>query len=76
MVKEYGSDEISKSEACRRWGISPSMISKYVAKGMPVLPSGKLSWAAVDAWRADWIIPERSGSYWARYSRSEAGGSL
>lgn len=70
MVKE-DSEVISKSEAARRWSISPPAVAKYVSKGMPVRTDGRLDWSAVDAWRRGYNVPERSGSHKAR-ERSRA----
>ncbi len=58
---------ITKKEAASRWGVGPSMVSAYVKKGMPVTRSGRINWAAANAWREANISPERSGSYHARH---------
>lgn len=61
---------ISKSEAANRWGIKPSMVTKYIAKGMPVTQTGRLVWPEVERWRKANIDPARSGSYQARQRKS------
>lgn len=63
------SEVISKSEAARRWGVSPAMVTRYIADPkykMPTLPDGRLDWQVVSAWREAKIIPQLSGSYYAR----------
>jgi hypothetical protein len=62
---------INKQEAAKRWNISPSMIPKYIAKGMPVAENGRLNWPEVERWRNGNISPERSGSYKARHRKDQ-----
>lgn len=61
---------ISKSELARRFEVVPSMVTKYIAKGMPVTATGRINWSAAQKWRSDNISSERSGSFAARQRRS------
>jgi hypothetical protein len=71
MVK--GKPEVvTKSEAARRWKVSPAAVTKYLRKGMPALEGGRIDWAAAKAWRAQCNVPTRSGSYKARDRAKEA----
>jgi hypothetical protein len=63
---------VTKSEAARRWGVSPSILVRYATKGMPVEGNGRLDWAKVKTWRAKWINPARSGSFAARQRVAKA----
>jgi hypothetical protein len=63
---------VTKSEAARRWGVSPSILARYAAKGMPIEGDGHLDWAKVKAWRAKYIDPARSGSFAARQREAKA----
>jgi hypothetical protein len=71
MVKE-NPEVVTKSEAARRWGVSPPAVAKYAAKGLPVRPDGKLDWSTADAWRRGYNVPEHSGSHKARKRAREA----
>ena len=63
-MKALGDAEaISKSEASRRWKIRPSMVTKYLTRGMPVRPDGRLDWPTVDDWRKQHIVSPLSGSF-------------
>src|SRR5579884_3876204 len=54
---------VSKSEAARRWAISPSLVTRYLSRGMPVRADGRLEWATVDAWRRQNVVSGLSGSH-------------
>lgn len=45
-------DELSKSALAREIGVTPGRVSHYVARGLPVLPDGRVSRAAASAWIA------------------------
>jgi hypothetical protein len=72
VAKSEKPEVISKSEAARRWGVSPASVAKYIKRGMPVRSDRKLNWSAVDAWRRDSNTPEHSGSFHARHRRNPA----
>jgi hypothetical protein len=57
---------ISKAEFGRRVGVSASMVGKYVRKGMPVTATGGLNWHEAKRWRDEYVVPELSGSFYAR----------
>jgi hypothetical protein len=59
-------EQISKSEAARRWQVSPAAVTKYVRSGMPVRNDGKLDWEIVKQWHRDNVLSHRSGSYRSR----------
>jgi hypothetical protein len=69
-------EQISKSEAARRWKISSSMVTKYIRdEGCPVRDDGRLDWELVDRWRKDNVLSHRSGSYKSRKRAAKVGGS-
>jgi hypothetical protein len=63
---------ISKKETSRRFGVVPSMITKYISQGMPVTGSGKINWNVAQKWRADNVHPELSGNFAARQRKAQA----
>jgi hypothetical protein len=52
--------------------VSAAAVSKYVAKGLPVRPDGRLDWTAAEAWRAKFNEPTRSGSHRSRETAKSA----
>lgn len=61
---------ISKTEAAKRFGVAPSMVTKYISRGMPVTSTGTINWAAAQRWRKQFISPMRSGSFNARQRKA------
>jgi hypothetical protein len=59
----FEAEIVTKAEAARRWGVSRTAVSKYVAKGMPVRSDGCLDWPLVDVFRNENNVPERSGNF-------------
>lgn len=50
---------ISKSEFAKELGVTPGRISQLIAKGLPVLPSGRISPAAARDWYETNVDPSR-----------------
>jgi len=63
---------VTKSELARRLRVVPSMVSRYVAKGMPLTRTGRVNLAAALSWHKQHIVPERSGSFAARLRKEQA----
>src|SRR5215471_8073055 len=59
-------ERISKSEAARRLGRSPAMVTKYIRCGLPAGADGKLSWPQVQWWVMRYVCTEASGNYRTR----------
>ena len=67
---------ISKSEAARRWAVTPTMVGKYVAQGLPVSSDGRISWPDADRWRRNFVTSQRSGSFKARQRKKHSATAL
>jgi hypothetical protein len=60
---------ISKSEAARRWGLTPSAVTAYVSRGLPVRADGRIDWSVAAEWRRQFVAPERSGNFASRQAK-------
>ena len=63
---------VSKSEAARKWQVTPTAVGKYVRAGMPVRNDGRLDFAIADKWRRDNVVSQRSGSFNARQRKKQS----
>uniref|UniRef100_UPI003F6E71DB hypothetical protein n=1 Tax=Elioraea sp. TaxID=2185103 RepID=UPI003F6E71DB len=48
-----------KSELARYWDVTKARVSQYIARGMPVLPDGRVDLAEAEMWRAENVDTSR-----------------
>jgi hypothetical protein len=60
-LPDYQPEEstLSKSEFAKQMGVTPGRISQLIAKGLPVLPTGRISPAAARDWYDANVDPSR-----------------